>query len=94
MFFAIDLPLLNVFYEFPHAAATSPVSVPSSSAGSNSSGIVSLSSSGHSAIEAVMVNFLEKDDVVLLAPACASFDQYDNFEQRGDDFAARVRALI
>ena len=36
----------------------------------------------------------EKDDVVLLAPACASFDQYDNFEQRGDDFAARVRAWI
>lgn len=31
-------------------------------------------------------------DVVLLAPAAASFDQYDNFEQRGDYFAARVRA--
>lgn len=29
-------------------------------------------------------------EVVLLAPAAASFDQYDNFEQRGDDFAARV----
>lgn len=31
--------------------------------------------------------------VVLLSPACASFDQYPNFEVRGDDFAARVRAL-
>jgi UDP-N-acetylmuramoylalanine--D-glutamate ligase len=33
-------------------------------------------------------------EVVLLAPAAASFDQYPNFEVRGDDFVARVRALI
>ncbi|SNR26524.1 UDP-N-acetylmuramoyl-L-alanine--D-glutamate ligase [Puniceibacterium sediminis] len=33
----------------------------------------------------------EPGDVVLLAPAAASFDQYDNFEQRGDDFTALVR---
>jgi UDP-N-acetylmuramoylalanine--D-glutamate ligase len=31
-------------------------------------------------------------EVVLLAPAAASFDQYDNFEQRGDAFSALVRA--
>jgi UDP-N-acetylmuramoylalanine--D-glutamate ligase len=36
----------------------------------------------------------EAGDVVLLAPAAASFDQYPNFEVRGDDFAAQVRALI
>ncbi|MDA7425327.1 UDP-N-acetylmuramoyl-L-alanine--D-glutamate ligase [Thalassococcus lentus] len=29
-------------------------------------------------------------EVVLLAPAAASFDQYDSFEKRGDDFAERV----
>ena len=29
-------------------------------------------------------------EVVLLAPACASFDQYDSFEKRGDDFIAQV----
>ncbi len=35
----------------------------------------------------------EPGDTVLLAPAAASFDQYDNFERRGEDFAARVAAL-
>ncbi len=29
-------------------------------------------------------------ETVLLAPAAASFDQYDNFEQRGDDFTQEV----
>jgi UDP-N-acetylmuramoylalanine--D-glutamate ligase len=33
-------------------------------------------------------------EVVLLAPAAASFDQYPNFEKRGDDFTARVKALL
>jgi UDP-N-acetylmuramoylalanine--D-glutamate ligase len=32
-------------------------------------------------------------DVVLLSPACASFDQFENFEQRGDAFRAIVEAL-
>lgn len=31
--------------------------------------------------------------VVLLSPACASFDQYQSFEKRGDHFAALVEAL-
>jgi UDP-N-acetylmuramoylalanine--D-glutamate ligase len=33
-------------------------------------------------------------DVVLLAPAAASFDQYPNFEKRGEDFMARVSAIL
>jgi UDP-N-acetylmuramoylalanine--D-glutamate ligase len=33
------------------------------------------------------------DPVVLLSPACASFDQYRNFEVRGDAFCDLVRAL-
>ncbi len=34
-----------------------------------------------------------REPVVLLSPACASFDQYRNFELRGDAFRDLVRAL-
>ena len=34
-----------------------------------------------------------RGDVVLLSPACTSFDMYENFVQRGEDFSALVRAL-
>ena len=36
----------------------------------------------------------EAGDVVLLAPAAASFDQYDNFEQRGEDFIEQVQRRL
>ncbi|WP_050522304.1 UDP-N-acetylmuramoyl-L-alanine--D-glutamate ligase [Pseudorhodobacter wandonensis] len=36
----------------------------------------------------------EAGEVVLLAPAAASFDQYPNFEKRGEDFTAKVRAFL
>ncbi|NTW34974.1 MAG: UDP-N-acetylmuramoyl-L-alanine--D-glutamate ligase, partial [Syntrophobacteraceae bacterium] len=32
-------------------------------------------------------------DVVLLSPACSSFDQYDNYAQRGDHFKRLVNGL-
>ena len=37
--------------------------------------------------------YAESDDTVLLAPACASLDQYENYAARGDKFAEAVGAL-
>jgi UDP-N-acetylmuramoylalanine--D-glutamate ligase len=36
----------------------------------------------------------ERGDVVLLAPACASFDMFDSFEHRGKVFKEQVMALM
>ena len=37
--------------------------------------------------------YAESDDTVLLAPACASLDQYSNYMERGDSFCEAVEAL-
>ena len=35
----------------------------------------------------------EAGDTVLLSPACASYDMYKNFEERGDEFKSIVEGL-
>ncbi len=45
------------------------------------------------AVEAAMAD-AQPGETVLLAPAAASFDQYDSFERRGEDFAAEVKARL
>ena len=38
-------------------------------------------------------HFAEKGDAVLLSPACASFDLFKNYEDRGNQFKQAVRNL-
>ncbi|MBP1804617.1 UDP-N-acetylmuramoyl-L-alanine--D-glutamate ligase [Rubellimicrobium aerolatum] len=45
------------------------------------------------AVERAMAE-AQPGETVLLAPAAASFDQYDSFEKRGEDFVAQVRARL
>jgi UDP-N-acetylmuramoylalanine--D-glutamate ligase len=58
-------------------------------------GIVSTIIDATSAAEAVKAAYgvSQKGDVVLLSPACASFDLFKNYEDRGEQFKQAVREL-
>jgi len=53
---------------------------------------VAVVASMHAAVRAAD-EMARPGDVVLLSPACASFDAYAGYAARGDDFAAEVHAL-
>jgi UDP-N-acetylmuramoylalanine--D-glutamate ligase len=57
--------------------------------------VVSLMVNVDNAIDAVQsaFHFAEKGDVVLLSPACASFDLFKNYEDRGIQFKKAVKDL-
>ena len=50
-------------------------------------------SSMHDAVRSA-ARAAQPGDAVVLSPACASFDAYANYAERGDDFAAEVRELL
>ena len=58
-------------------------------------GIVDTIIETQSPIEAVRYGyqFAKKDETVLLSPACASFDLFENYEDRGQQFKNAVRSL-
>ncbi len=59
------------------------------------SGIVATYRAGFSLEEAMRIarELALPNDIVLLSPACASFDMFENYEHRGDVFKAIVREL-
>ncbi len=59
------------------------------------SGVVDTIVEANSAMEAVAYGYRlgSKDETVLLSPACASFDLFENYEDRGNQFKAAVRSL-
>ena len=58
----------------------------------NEVGLMVNTKSAKDAVQAAF-HFAEKGDVVLLSPACASFDLFKNYEDRGMQFIEAVKEL-
>lgn len=58
-------------------------------------GVVDTIVEASTAMEAVAYGYrlAKKDETVLLSPACASFDLFENYEDRGNQFKEAVRSL-
>jgi UDP-N-acetylmuramoylalanine--D-glutamate ligase len=58
-------------------------------------GVVETIVEANSAMDAVGYGYrlAKKDETVLLSPACASFDLFENYEDRGNQFKSAVRSL-
>jgi UDP-N-acetylmuramoylalanine--D-glutamate ligase len=81
VFFGADGPLLEAAVE-ANAAHAAPEDRPQTTR------VVTLAE----AVGAAR-SMAEPGDVVLLSPACTSFDAYNNFEERGEEFRRLVRAM-
>ena len=75
-------------------AAADKIEAQLSVAGLSRNGDTALLTCGRLEAAVAMARSLAKSgETVLLAPACASFDQFENFEHRGREFKRLVRAL-
>lgn len=80
----------------PRIAGLYTVGVTGSSlakAGAGSGGFAHYVETLDRAVDAA-INRMRKGDVLLLSPGCASWDQFINFEQRGDQFVRLVKSTL